>query len=77
MYHDRWLGDGGAVHADNSHVTLGNCSLINNTASRDGGAVYARDNSRVTVGNCSLINNTAWTDENGVSYGTGVCCTCC
>ena len=42
----------------NSHVTLGNCSLINNTA-RWGGAVNAEDNSHVTLGNCSLINNTA------------------
>ena len=47
---------------DNSHVTLGNCSLINNTAGRrcDGGAVSANTrNSHVTLGNCSLINNTA------------------
>ena len=34
-----------------SQVTLGNCSLINNTAGRDGGAVYAWHNSQVTLGN--------------------------
>ena len=28
-----WLGDGGAVYAQNSQMTLGNCSLINNSAS--------------------------------------------
>ena len=34
------MGDGGAVSAGyNSHVTLHNCSLINNTAGWNGGAV--------------------------------------
>ena len=46
------------MHAHHSNVTLGNCSLINNTAMY-GGAVSAWDNSHVTLGNCSLINNTA------------------
>ena len=44
---------------DDSQVTLGNCSLINNTAEYQGGAVFA-DNIQVTLGDCSLINNTAW-----------------
>ena len=47
------------MSADNSPVTLGNCSLINNTAEWGGGAVFAWYNSYVTLGNCSLINNTA------------------
>ena len=47
------------MNADNSRVTLNNCSLINNTAKYLGGAVRARDNSHVTLGNCSLVNNTA------------------
>ena len=51
--------NGGAVRINGGHVTLYDCSLINNTAWQDGGAVYAEDNSHVTLGNCSLINNTA------------------
>ena len=53
---------------NNSHVTLVNCSLINNTAKMDGGAVYA-SNSQVTLGNCSLINNTA------IRHGGAISCT--
>ena len=59
---------GGAVGTSyNSHVTLGNCSLINNTANW-GGAVYAWHNSNITLSNCSLINNTARRYGGAVSY---------
>ena len=58
-------GEGGAVYANSSNITIVNSTLNSNTVAGDGGwggAVYA-DSSNITIVNSTLNNNTVTGDE--------------
>ena len=59
-------GDGGAIYFSSSG-TVENCNFVNNTALKDGGAIWMRAGS---VENCNFVNNSVTADN---SCGGAIC----
>jgi predicted outer membrane repeat protein len=74
------LSSGGAVHLYNTHANLDNCSLTQNEAAYDGGAVYLGGSASVSVsGQSRIMNNQAGgvgdaihsSSSGGLTFGGG------
>jgi hypothetical protein len=64
--------DGGGIYNDHATLTLGNCTITNNTASRDGGGVHNAGAATLTLNDCIITGNVTGNDGGGVcNNGTG------
>jgi hypothetical protein len=64
--------DGGGIYNDHATLTLGNCTIANNTASRDGGGVHNAGAATLTLNDCIITGNVTGNDGGGVcNNGTG------
>ena len=60
---------GGAIHTD-GNVTIDSCTLNNNAAIDDGGAIYNLSNGTLTITNSTLASNAATVGGAIFNYGT-------
>jgi parallel beta-helix repeat protein/predicted outer membrane repeat protein len=58
-------GEGGAVYSVLSQVSMTNCTLSNNTAGQNGGAIYESGATTMTISGCTFSGNV----ENGGGFG--------
>ena len=64
--------DGGGIYNDHATLTLGNCTINNNTAFRDGGGVHNAGAATLTLNGCIISGNMTGNDGGGVcNDGTG------
>ena len=64
--------DGGGIYNDHATLTLGNCTITNNTASRDGGGVHNAGAATLTLNDCIITGNVTGNDGGGIcNNGTG------
>lgn len=64
--------DGGGIYNDHATLTLGNCTITNNVAFRDGGGVNNAGAATLTLNDCVIIGNVTGNDGGGIcNNGTG------
>ncbi len=61
---------GGGIRVESSTVELTKCTLKNNVAYKNGGAVYIDENSTATLTDCEIINNEAHDGGGIANLGT-------
>ena len=59
---------GGGVYCEGGTTKIESCTLANNVASKDGGAIYCWNSSGTEISSCLITDNTA------ANFGAGVCC---
>jgi len=64
--------DGGGIYNDHATLTLGNCTITNNVAFRDGGGVHNAGAATLTLNDCVITGNVTGNDGGGIcNNGTG------
>jgi len=64
--------DGGGIYNDHATLTVGNCTISNNSAFRDGGGVHNAGAATMTLNDCVITGNATGNDGGGVcNDGTG------
>jgi hypothetical protein len=64
--------DGGGIYNDHATLTLGNCTITNNVAFRDGGGVHNAGAATLTLNDCVINGNVTGNDGGGIcNDGTG------
>jgi hypothetical protein len=64
--------DGGGIYNDHATLTVGNCTISNNSAFRDGGGVHNAGAATMTLNGCVINANRTGNDGGGVcNDGTG------
>jgi hypothetical protein len=64
--------DGGGIYNDHATLTVGNCTISNNSAFRDGGGVHNAGAATMTLNGCVINANGTGNDGGGVcNDGTG------
>jgi len=64
--------DGGGIYNDHATLTLGNCTITNNVAFRDGGGVHNAGAATLTLNHCVINGNVTGNDGGGIcNDGTG------
>src|SRR5205085_1605295 len=58
--------DGGGMYNDHATLTLGNCTISNNSAFRDGGGVHNAGAATMTLNGCVINGNGTGNDGGGV-----------
>jgi hypothetical protein len=61
--------DGGAIYSDHATLTLNDCGISNNSASRDGGGMHpgrAFGSATLTLNNCVVSDNSTGNDGGGI-----------
>src|SRR6476620_6384909 len=58
--------DGGGIYNDHATLTVGNCTISNNSAFRDGGGVHNAGAATMTLNDCVITGNATGNDGGGV-----------